>query len=172
MTRLKIIVSDASVLMDLAKVHLIEATVALPFDFVIPETILLRELLDLGSYRSADLLRLGFRAGALEPADTEHALAYFRTHRRLLSINDCFAWRFAEVHDGILMTGDANLRALATQNGVEVHGTLWIAELISMHGTCSPPHLIDALDRLDADPLVFLPTALLRALKASLIRNS
>jgi len=152
MTRLKIIVSDSSVLMDLAKVRLIEATLALPFEFVIPETILVKELLDLGSYTTRDLLRLGFRAGALEPDDTTRALAYFRTHRRVLSVHDCFAWRLAEVHKGILMTGDAGLRAIATKNGVEVHGTLWVAELISRHATCSLQTLVDALAQLDADP--------------------
>lgn len=70
MNRLKIVVSDASVLMDLAKVRLIEATLALPFDFVIPESILLNELLDLGAYTGNGLIRLGFRTAALEPADT------------------------------------------------------------------------------------------------------
>jgi hypothetical protein len=145
MTRLKIVVSDASVLRDLAKVRLIEAALALPFDFVIPETILIKELVDLGPYTSRDLVRLGFRAGALEPDDVDLAFTYFRTHRRVLSVNDCFAWRFAEVHGGILMTGAAELRAIATQNGVEVHGTLWVAELINKHGTCRRQELIDAL---------------------------
>jgi predicted nucleic acid-binding protein len=172
MTRLKIVVSDASVLMDLAKVRLIEATLALPFDFVIPETIFLKELIDLGSYSSDDLLRLGFRAGALEPDDAELAFTYFRTHRRVLSVNDCFAWRFAEVHGGILMTGDADLRAIATKSGVEVHGTLWVAELIHEHQTCSRQKLVDALDQFAADPFVFLPAALLRALKAKLTRKA
>ena len=61
MTRLKIVVSDSSVLMDLAKVHLIEATIALPFEFVIPDVMVAGELLDLGSYTAADLVRLGFK---------------------------------------------------------------------------------------------------------------
>ena len=40
MTRLKIVVSDSSVLMDLAKVGLIEAALALPFDFMIPDVMI------------------------------------------------------------------------------------------------------------------------------------
>ena len=171
MTRLKIVVSDSSVLMDLAKVRLIEAAVALPFEFVIPETILLKELLDLGSYTTRDLLCLGFCTGALDSDDASQALAYFRTHRRVLSVHDCFAWRLAEVHEGILMTGDAKLRTIAEKSGVEVHGTLWVADLILKHGTCSPKKLAAALEQLDADPLVFLPSPLIRALKTKVTRK-
>ncbi len=166
MNRLKIVVSDASVLMDLAKVRLIEATLALPFDFVIPETIIVSELLDLGAYKTNDLLRLGFRVASLEPADTTKALIYFRKHRRTLSLNDCLAWRIAEVTGGILIIGDTSLRAVAIASGLEVHGTLWVAELISEHKTCTEKALIKALDLLDGDPMVHLPRTLLRAFKA------
>lgn len=172
MNRLKIVVSDASVLMDLAKGRLIEATLALPYDFVIPETILLTELLDLGAYTSRELLRLGFRTAALDPEDTAAALTYFRVHRRTLSLNDCFAWRIAEVHGGILMTGDANLRTAAKGSGIEVHGTLWVAELISKHKTCTEKTLLKALDLLETDPTVFLPRTFLRAVKSRVSRKA
>ena len=172
MNRLKIVVSDASVLMDLAKGRLIEATLALPYDFLIPETILLKELLDLGAYTSREFLRLGFRTAALEPEDTTVALTYFRVHRRSLSLNDCFAWRIAEVHGGILMTGDSSLRAAARGNGIEVHGTLWAAELINKHKTCTEKALLKALDLLDSDPTVFLPRTLLRAVKTRVGRKA
>ena len=43
----KIVVSDASVILDLAKTRLIESTLALSFDFVIPDFIFNQELLDL-----------------------------------------------------------------------------------------------------------------------------
>ena len=171
MTRLKIVISDSSVLMDLAKVQLIEATLALPFEFVIPETIFVRELLDLGTYTTADLLRLGFSTGALAGDDAGRALAYFREHRRVLSVHDCFAWCLAEVHQGILMTGDSELRNLAAKNGVEVHGTLWAAELIFTHATCNRRDLVRALDKLDADRSVFLPRTTLRALKTKITRK-
>ena len=166
MTRLKIVVSDSSVLMDLAKVGLIEAALALPFDFMIPDVMIAAELLDLGRYTAAGLLELGFRSGSLEADDTSRALEYFREHRRQLSLNDCFAWRLAEVHQGILMTGDSNLRKLALASGLDVHGVLWIIELMAKHGTCPLATLLEALDCLDGDELVRLPRATLRTLKA------
>jgi len=151
--------------MDLAKVRLIEATIALPFEFVIPDVMIAGELLDLGSYTAADLVRLGFREGRLGGRDTRLATDYFRRHRRHLSLNDCFAWRLAEVHEGILMTGDGSLRRFAGASGVEVHGTLWAIELMAAHGTCSTPALVQALECLDEDQLVRLPRAALRGLK-------
>lgn len=164
-TRLKIVVSDSSVLMDLAKTGLIEPTLALPFDFMIPDVMLAKELLDLGRYKSSDLARLGFRIGTLDGAEVVSAMDYFRQHRAHLSLNDCFAWRLAEIHEGILMTGDGDLRRLAGRNGVEVHGVLWAIGLMAEHKTCPGAQLANCLDQLDADPLVRLPRAALRALK-------
>jgi hypothetical protein len=168
MTRLKIVVSDSSVLMDLAKVRLIEPTLALPFEFVIPDVIFAEELLDLGTYGRDDLVRLGFQIGALEGSDAGRAFVYFREHRRRLSLNDCFAWRLAEVSRGILMSGDGDLRRIASDSGVEVHGTLWAIGLMDRHATCSRPELCAALELLDGDPLVRLPRNVLRALRMKL----
>lgn len=166
--RLKIVVSDSSVLMDLAKTGLIEPTVALPFEFMIPDVMLATELLDLGRYKAKDLAKLGFQIGALDGAETVNAVGYFRQHRAQLSLNDCFAWRLAEVHQGILMTGDGDLRKLAGRNGVEVHGVLWAIELMAQHDTCPKSRLAICLEQLDADPLVRLPRAALRALREKL----
>jgi len=167
-TRPKIVVSDSSVLMDLAKAELIEATLALPFEFMIPDVILAAELLDLGRYTAAGLLKLGFKRGGLEGADVATALGYYRQHRTQLSLNDCFAWRLAEVSRGILMTGDGDLRKLAGRSGVEVHGALWAIELIAQHRTSTSKRLTRALERLDSDPLVRLPRNSLRALKTKI----
>ncbi|WP_152982767.1 hypothetical protein [Acidiphilium sp. JA12-A1] len=171
MTRSKIIVSDSSVLMDLAKARLIEATLALPFEFVIPDVILTEELLDLRSYTAADLPRLGFRIGELEGQDTYEAFTYYRTYRANLSLNDCFALRVAEIRSGILMTGDAWLRKVAADRGIEVHGLLWVADHIAQHGTYPAPQLAAALETLGQDPLVRLPTGPLRELIERLRRR-
>jgi hypothetical protein len=56
MSRLKIVVSDSSVVMDLAKVKLIEPVLQLPFVFMIPDVILAHELLD--RKRSAEARRI------------------------------------------------------------------------------------------------------------------
>ena len=162
---MKIVISDSSVLMDLAKTELIEPVLALPFEFMIPDVMLAQELLDLGRYKPDQLVQLGFKIGRLDGAESARAITYFRQHRLQLSVNDCFAWRLAEVLQGILMTGDGDLRELAGQSGVEVHGVLWAIELMSRHATCRTKQLISALDQLDGDPMVRLPKKSLRTLR-------
>jgi len=158
MSRLKIVVSDSSVVMDLAKVRLIEPVLQLPFEFMIPDVILAQELLDLGAYTAKGLLDLGFVQGELDGGNSRQAREYFAKNRRL-SLNDCFAWRLAEVHKAILMTGDANLRAIAMAAKVEVHGMLWAVEMMLKHKTSPAATLAKALDYLGSDPLVRLPKA-------------
>ena len=48
-----VIVSDSSVLIDLAKARLIESALALPYEFLVPDVMFADELLDLGSYTRA-----------------------------------------------------------------------------------------------------------------------
>ena len=62
-TPVKIVISDSSVLMDLAKTELIEPVLALPFEFMIPDMMLARELLDLGRYKPDQLCGSVSRSG-------------------------------------------------------------------------------------------------------------
>ena len=57
----------------------------------------------------------------------------------------------------MLLTGDQQLRKRATALGVDVHGILWLCDHIERTGSMALADLADALDRLTADPLVFLP---------------
>jgi len=166
----QIVVSDASVILDLAKTRLIEATLALPFNFVIPDVILDRELTDLGSYSPTDLVRLGFTIGTLDGKGITTALAHFGRNASRLSFNDCVALTYAEERSCILMTGDGPLRIAATKLEIEVHGFLWAAGLMAEHGTCPTDRLTAALQQLQAAPSTRLPRDLLAALIGQLQR--
>jgi hypothetical protein len=153
--------------MDLAKVRLIEPVLKLPFEFMIPDVILAQELLDLGTYTAKRLIELGFIQGELEGDDSRRARDYFCANRRL-SLNDCFAWRLAEIHNAILMTGDANLRAAVTAAEIEVHGLLWAVEMMVKHKTSTHIALAEALDHLGNDRNTRLPEPEMRALRERL----
>ncbi len=47
-----------------------------------------------------------------------------------LSIQDCSVLTFAEKLDAMLLTGDKDLRTFAGKKHIEVHGTLWILDLL------------------------------------------
>lgn len=168
MPRFQIVVSDASVILDLAKTRLIEATLALPFAFVIPDVILDQELIDLGTYSATDLVRLGFKIGTLDGKGITAAMAHYGRNASKLSFNDCVALTYAEQHACILMTGDGPLRTLAAKLKVEVHGFLWAATHIAERQTCPMDRLITALQQLQADPSTRLPQDALAALIARL----
>ena len=56
---MKVIVSDTSVIIDLAKVRLIEPALLLPYEFVVPDIMYEQEWLDLRSYDKKDLVNQG-----------------------------------------------------------------------------------------------------------------
>ncbi len=93
---------------------------------------------------------------------SEHVAEAFAVKARYprLSANDCFCLVTARVFDqAVLLTGDAQLRRVATDDGRRVHGVLWIIEEARRHGACDPSILNTALDKWDADPTVFLRSA-------------
>ena len=154
---MRIVINDSSALIDLAKVRLIESLLRLPYEFVIPDVIYTDELLRLKHYRREELLDLGFVIGALDGPRAKMAFDYSRRYSAP-SLNDCFALVHAETHDNaILLTGDGNLRKVAQNHAIEVHGILWACDLMEHHQTATATELYVALRAWHQDSLVRLP---------------
>jgi predicted nucleic acid-binding protein len=154
---MRVVISDSSALIDLAKVRLIESTLALPFEFVIPDVIFANELIDLKHYEREQLLELGFRTGSLDGEKVGKAFQY-GTHYKPLSVHDCFALVLAEsIEQSILLTGDGNLRKVAQQHKVETHGIIWLCEQMRQHRTAVGKVLQVALEGLHDDPRCRIP---------------
>ena len=77
--------------------------------------------------------------------------------QRALSANDCFCFVTALAHAGILLTGDSLLRRVAADNGLRVHGVLWVVDEPDASGTCARSLLTQALKVWQGDDTVFLP---------------
>lgn len=168
---MRIIISDASALIDLSKVRLLEALVALPYEFVIPDVIYEKELLRIEPYTRDNLRVLGFQIGSLDGAQVSRAIAFNHAHAAL-SVEDCFAFVLAEDTEGcILLTGDGRLRARAEERAIETHGVLWACDEMDGRGTLAPRALYVALQALAQDPLVRLPRAELQARLRNLTRR-
>lgn len=146
--------------MDLAKSGLVEATLRLPFEFVIPDVMVAEELLDLGPYTAEGLLSLGFKEGILDGKGVTTAFTYASEFRADLSHQDCFALTLAEMRGGILMTGDRRLRRIAENKSIEVHGLIWLIDLMVEHAVVPQRELLAGLKRLAADPKMRLPRKL------------
>ena len=151
-----VVVNDASCLIDIRKGGLLSELCSLPYRFIVPLPIRESEILDFHDWEWKQLDRAGMITYDLTPKEVDHALDLKRRHPAL-SANDCFCFVSAWIHQGILLTGDALLRRVATANGLRVHGALWIVDQLEAVGTCPRPLLIDALKCWQADDTVFLP---------------
>ncbi len=74
-----VLVGDASVVIDLDKVRLLEPVLSLPFEFVIPDVILAGELLSFEDPYRTRLRDLGLRLGELDAQGVRTANDFQRT---------------------------------------------------------------------------------------------
>jgi len=160
---MRIIVSDTSCLIDLRKTSLLEAFINLPYEIIIPDTLFQEELLNFSEAEKNLLLKGGL--GVIElPGEGVLRAQEIEAGFPALSIHDCFAFTLAERNpECILLTGDANLRKVASKNDIEVHGVLWAIDKIKDSDTVSIPELIVALELFENDETVHLPVREVRA---------
>ncbi|WP_020086016.1 type II toxin-antitoxin system VapC family toxin [Hyphomicrobium zavarzinii] len=155
----RVIVNDASCLIDLRKGRLLHAMLSLPFQFVIPFPVRASELLDFTPQEWQTLDDSGVETYDLEPDAVADALR-IKTEHPALSANDCFCLvATLRREEAVLLTGDGQLRRAAELRQVEVHGVLWIIDLLDA-GNLAPKALLRAaLEIWRDDPSVFVPDA-------------
>jgi predicted nucleic acid-binding protein len=154
---MRIIINDTSCLIDLRKAGLLSTALLLPYSFVVALPLVASELLGFDQGDWEDLQARGLEILDLSGPQVAAALEIRRRYPGL-SANDCFSLVLAQAGDDrILLTGDAQLRRRATDAGVEVHGVLWVADQLAERALMLQADLADALERLAADPVVFLP---------------
>lgn len=73
---MRVLVSDASLLIELAKWSLLEALFELPFEFAIPDALYEDELIDLGELDREQLKVLGLRVESLDGEGMVQAVTY------------------------------------------------------------------------------------------------
>lgn len=157
---MRIIVSDSNCLIDLRKASLLDAFLELPYEILIPNTLFEEELLKFTEDEKTRLLE-GLTVidlpgpSVLRAQEVIHDLPH-------LSIHDGFAFALAEVNPGcILLTGDGPLRELGENQGMEVHGVLWVIDQIHSNALTTVASLLEALRMFASDPTVRLPRRML-----------
>lgn len=128
---MKIIVNDTNIFIDLQSVGLLRKMCELPYeihtvDFIIEEIIDPDQRAEIDTLIEEDLIKVR-SFSAIEVADivTEHALLTGN-----LSIPDCAVCYYARKSSLSLITGDRQLRLYAISQDVEVHGVLYIFDLL------------------------------------------
>ena len=151
-----LVVNDASCLIDLRKGGLLAVFGKLPYRLVVPLPVRESEILDFSEAQWQALDAAGLITHDLTPDEIAQALALKARHPAL-SANDCFCHVTADTHAGILLTGDRLLRNVASDDGLRVHGVLWVIDELLAARACSSCTLIRALRSWQSDVAVFLP---------------
>lgn len=152
-----VIVNDSSCLIDLRKGGLLATALLLPFRFVVALPLIAAELHGFNDSDWNDLRGRGLEVIDLDPKQVGRALD-LKARYPGLSAYDCFSLALAQsMPSAMLLTGDQQLRKRAEALGLVVHGVLWVADEIEKAMLMPFAGLADALARLEADPLVFLP---------------
>jgi predicted nucleic acid-binding protein len=152
-----VIVNDTSCLIDLRKGGILTTALLLPFRFVVALPLVAAELNDFDETDWEDLCGRGLEIVDLDGAQVQCAMR-LKSQFPGLSVYGCFSLAIVQTTpNSMLLTGDRLHRTSAVEVGVKVHGVLWVSDQIEQARLISFADLADALERLDADPLVFLP---------------
>jgi predicted nucleic acid-binding protein len=138
-----LLVSDTNILLDWEDGGRLEVLFALGATLAVPDVLWVDELAD----RAERLRALGLQARSLGPEGIHRAEALARVHRKPGRI-DLLALALAAQEGCPLLTGDRDLRAAATAEGVAVHGTLWLAEQAMAAGALRPMELREVYQRM------------------------
>jgi len=136
-------VVDTNVLIDLHVGGLIHAFFALPYVFVAPDVI----VAELQAPAGQELVEHGLREETLPGEQVAEVVSLVAQHCHV-STNDLFALVLARVKHTTLLTGDRHLRELARQEGVPIHGTLWVLDEMVEQGVIPSRRAAEALERM------------------------
>lgn len=126
MRPMRLIVTDANIIIDLDAGGLLEAIFQLPgIEFHVPDVLYVEEL----AARHGRLPGLGLRVTP-QPPEAIGDVEALRPRYRRTSANDLFALVLAKRLGCALLSGDRALREAAQQEGVEIRGTLWLIDAL------------------------------------------
>ncbi len=145
---MRILIHDASVLIDLIAVDLLDTALSLPYvmettDFVKREILLARQADVLDRVVAAQRVAV-LRSSADELA----AIAELHSRIPSLSLADCSVLFHATTKGAVVLSGDSRLRHAAKEHSLTVCGTLWIFDQLVAHGSLSGSDATAILERL------------------------
>lgn len=154
---LRIVINDASCLIDLHKGGILRAMLQLPYQFQVALPVRVNELLTIPPEDWAFLAAGGLTTVDL-PGEAVAEVEVLRTNHGALSAEDCFSLVLARRTQGsLLLTGDGALRRVATVYKVPVHGVLWVVDELMRVGLSDPATLRACLENWRDDTMVWLP---------------
>jgi len=123
----KLLISDANIIIDIVAGELVDVMFSLNYEFGTPDILYVEELED----QHSGILNAGLKLFELKPESIDVANSYYQKNiATRVSANDCLALSLAQQEECALLTGDSKLKQLAIIEGITVHGTLWLVDMM------------------------------------------
>ena len=144
--RKKQLILDTTICIDLFNGRILEKVKGLPYELTVPDVIAEELINPPGNH----LIKAGFSTLGIQGEVIEQISA-LRERYPKPSTNDLFSLMLAKVHSSILVTGDDALRRAAKNEGIPVHGVLWILDKLLHYGILKPYQAAEALEHILAE---------------------
>lgn len=145
---MRIVINDANILIDIAKLDLLEAFSNLNFDLYTTDFVY-EELNEIQKSPISTLL-IKDHLTIIETEDIQdfQNITTLLENSNGLSFEDCSVWYYSSKMSGTLLTGDGKLRKLASEDGVEVRGVLFIFDELINQNLLSYNDAVDKMKQL------------------------
>jgi len=135
-----LLITDTNIWIDLDHGRLLDDVFKLPYRICAPD--FARE--EIKSVNVNLLIQKGLVFQSLEGDLVAELFSLSRNNRRL-AIADLAAYLLAKEHRATLVTGDSRLVKISMQDGIDVHGLLWLMDEIVRLTIISPSRAAEAL---------------------------
>jgi predicted nucleic acid-binding protein len=145
---MRILIHDASVLIDLILVDLLDSALSLPYGMETTDLVK-REIHRAGQEDVLVGMVVARKLEVLRSSNEEiAAIAELHSLIPALSLADCSVLFHAAAKGAVVLSGDALLRRTAKERSLNVHGTLWIMTELVARGLVAAPDAAMILERL------------------------
>lgn len=122
-----IVVNDASILIDLLKIDLSDEFFRLPYDMHTTDLVG-AEITDESAKRFQQYIEKKMINIHSFSDEEWEKVVYIKAENPPLSLADCSCFWLCKQLSATLLTSDGKLRSSASENGIPVHGIIWVCE--------------------------------------------
>ena len=139
----QVYISDTNIWIDFRNAGLLDAMFDLPFQLCCTDFV----LSELQDFEPQALLQRGLMVHGLDESATARLFGLMTAHNNS-SLADVSCYLLAQETGHPLLTGDGRLRKQAMQDGLQVHGALWLLDQLVAHKVTAPDVAAKGLKRM------------------------
>jgi rRNA-processing protein FCF1 len=123
---MKLLINDANILIDIAKLGLVDAFLSLDFDLHTTDFV----FAELNDQQQESMSSERLKIITTDNQQDFNSIMVLLNAHKGLSFEDCSVWHYTHKLKGTLITGDGILRKKVTNAGLDVKGIIYILEEI------------------------------------------